>query len=100
MSLTDIEKDLGMVNRATLYHTLKIFEEKGLTRVIDDCSGILKYVLCLEEECAVNDQGALHIRFHCTSCKENSGLPGSKFPDIQLPAGFIALEMNFFVKGV
>jgi len=99
ISLTDIEKGLEPSDRTTIYRTLKTFEEKGLTHVIDDGTGTPKYALCAEE-CGDHEHHDLHVHFYCTSCKETFCLPNSKIPDVILPGGFISTEMNLVVKGV
>ena len=99
ISLSDIEKTLGPSDRTTIYRTLKTFEEKGLTHVIDDGTGTPKYALC-PEECDAHEHHDLHVHFYCTACKETFCLPNSKIPEISLPAHFISSEMNLVVKGV
>lgn len=99
ISLSDIEKGLGPSDRTTIYRTLKTFEEKGLTHVIDDGTGTPKYALC-REECSAHEHHDLHVHFYCTSCKETFCLPNSKIPDILLPNGFTSLELKLMVKGV
>ncbi|MDB5135557.1 MAG: transcriptional repressor [Mucilaginibacter sp.] len=99
ISLSDIEKGLEPADRTTIYRTLKTFEEKGLTHIIDDGTGSPKYALCLEE-CDANEHHDLHVHFYCTSCKETFCLPNCKIPDLSLPNDFTATEMNLVVKGV
>jgi Fur family ferric uptake transcriptional regulator len=99
ISLSDIEKGLEPADRTTIYRTLKTFEEKGLTHVIDDGTGSPKYALCLEE-CDANEHHDLHVHFYCISCKETFCLPNCKIPDLSLPKDFTATEMNLVVKGV
>jgi Fur family ferric uptake transcriptional regulator len=99
LSLTDIEKSLEPADRITIYRTLKTFEEKGLIHSIDDGTGSPKYALCVED-CDANHHHDLHVHFYCTTCKETFCLPDNKIPDLSLPVGFSAIEMNLVVKGV
>jgi Fur family ferric uptake transcriptional regulator len=99
ISLSDIEKNLEPADRTTIYRTLKTFEEKGLTHIIDDGTGTPKYALC-PEECGDRDHHDLHVHFYCNSCKETFCLPNSKIPDVALPNNFSSLEMNLIVKGI
>ena len=99
MSLSDIEKSLEPADRITIYRTLKTFEEKGLIHSIDDGTGSPKYALCIEN-CDSNHHHDLHVHFYCTTCKETFCLPDSKIPELSLPVGFSATEMNLVVKGV
>src|ERR1700749_5042769 len=87
ISLSDIEKNLEPADRTTIYRTLKTFEEKGLTHIIDDGTGTPKYALCAEE-CDDHEHHDLHVHFYCNSCKEPFCLPNSKIPDVMLPNGF------------
>jgi len=99
ISLSDIEKGLYPADRITIYRTLKTFEEKGLTHIIDDGTGSPKYALCADE-CNTNEHHDLHVHFFCNSCKETFCLPNSKIPDVTLPDDFVCVEMNLVVKGV
>jgi len=99
IKLSDIEKGLEPADRITIYRTLKTFEEKGLTHIINDGTGSPKYALCAED-CDANKHHDLHVHFYCTSCKETFCLPNCKIPDILLPNNFTSLEMNLLVKGV
>ena len=99
ISLSDIEKGLEPADRTTIYRTLKTFEEKGLTHIIDDGTGTPKYALCAEA-CDDHEHHDLHVHFYCTSCKETFCLPNSKIPDVSLPNGFTSSEMNLVVKGI
>lgn len=96
--LSDIEKALEHADRITIYRTLKTFEENGLVHTIDDGTGSPKYALCLEG-CDANEHHDMHVHFYCTSCKETFCLPDSKIPDVFLPNGFSAAELNLVVKG-
>jgi len=97
ISLSDIEKGLHPADRITIYRTLKTFEEKGLTHIIDDGTGSPKYALCADE-CNTNEHHDLHVHFFCNSYKETFCLPDSKIPDVILPDDFVSVEMNLVVK--
>ena len=99
ISLSDIEKGLEPADRTTIYRTLKTFEDKGLTHVIDDGTGTPKYALC-PDQCDDTEHHDLHVHFYCVSCKETFCLPNCKIPDILLPNSFSAIEMNLVVKGI
>jgi Fur family ferric uptake transcriptional regulator len=99
ISLSDIEKGLETADRTTIYRTLKTFEEKGLTHIIDDGTGTPKYALCIDD-CDSDEHHDLHVHFYCAVCKETFCLPDSKIPSISLPNNFAATEMNLVVKGI
>ena len=99
LSLTDIEKGLAPADRITIYRSLKNFEEHGLVHSIDDGTGAPKYALCVDD-CNTVSHHDLHVHFHCNDCQETFCLPNSVLPEIPLPNGFRAEEMNLIVKGI
>lgn len=97
VSLNDLEAKFERADKATLYRTLKTFEDKKLIHGIDDGSGATKYALCAEEcECEPQDQ---HIHFHCVKCGETYCLTQSKIPETQIPSGFKAASATMVYHG-
>ncbi|GAA4839721.1 Fur family transcriptional regulator [Algivirga pacifica] len=97
LSLSDIEMVLERADKATLYRTLKTFEEKKLIHSIDDGTGAVKYAICEENcECKPQDQ---HIHFHCVKCKETYCLSHAKIPQTKVPSGFKADSVNMVYRG-
>jgi len=97
MSLGDLESRFERADKATLYRTLKTFEDKKLIHSIDDGTGSVKYALCEEGcECNTEDQ---HIHFHCTKCGETYCLKNSKIPQVNIPSGFKASSINMVYSG-
>jgi Fur family ferric uptake transcriptional regulator len=99
VSLTNIEEYFDNSERTTLYRTLKTFVENGIAHQIDDGTGITKYALC-EENCDCDINNDLHLHFHCTNCNETTCLTDHKIPQIKVPEGFVAENVNLVVKGV
>lgn len=98
VSLGNLEDRFDKADRATLYRTLKTFEDKKLIHSIEDGTGSVKYALCEEGcECEPQDQ---HIHFHCVSCGETYCLTKSKIPQTNIPAGFKASSASIVYKGV
>jgi Fur family transcriptional regulator, ferric uptake regulator len=97
MSLKDLEAKFEKADTATLYRTLKTFEEKRLIHSIEDGTGSLKYALCEEDcECEPQDQ---HIHFHCVKCGETFCFTQSKIPQTHIPSGFKASSASMVYKG-
>lgn len=97
ISLRDLETKFERADKATLYRTLKTFEENKLIHSIEDGTGSLKYALCEEGcECEPQDQ---HIHFHCVKCGETYCLTQSKIPQTQIPSGFRASSASMVYKG-
>lgn len=98
-TLGDIENAFAKADRTTLYRTLKTFEEKGIVHQIDDGTGTIKYALC-EAGCNCDIGRDLHLHFHCNNCRETTCLTEHKIPQINLPDGYIAEDMNLVIKGI
>ena len=97
ISLKDLDVMFEQADKATLYRTLKTFEDKKLIHSIDDGTGSVKYALCEEGcECKPQDQ---HIHFHCAKCGETYCLRQSKIPQTQIPSGFKAASASMVYKG-
>lgn len=99
LSLSQLENYFDNADRTTIYRTIKTFVEKGLVHQIDDGTGVIKYALC-EENCECEIEADLHLHFHCTKCEETNCLTEHKIPQINLPEGFIAENINLVVKGI
>ncbi|WP_456458869.1 Fur family transcriptional regulator [Reichenbachiella sp.] len=98
ISLKDLEATFEKADKATLYRTLKTFEEKRLIHSIEDGTGSLKYALCEEGcECAPQDQ---HVHFHCVKCGETYCLTKCKIPQTHIPSGFKASSASMVYKGI
>ncbi len=99
VSLTNIEDYFDNSDRTTLYRTLKTFVNKGVAHKIDDGTRVTKYALC-EENCSCHMGNDLHLHFHCNNCNETVCLTDHKIPQIKVPEGFIAENVNLVVKGI
>lgn len=99
VSLGDLEEDFEISERSTLFRTMKTFEDKGVVHQIEDGTGVAKYALC-EEGCECEVGSDLHLHFHCNNCDETVCLTEHKIPQINLPDGYIAEDINLVVKGV
>lgn len=98
ISLPELENKFEKADKATLYRTLKTFEENKLIHSIDDGTGSVKYALCREAcECHPED---LHVHFLCTACGQTYCLTDIPVPKIHLPAQFQLESVNMVVKGI
>jgi len=97
-SLKDLEENLYLSDKSTLYRTLKTFEKQRIIHSIDDGTGIMKYALCLEScLCEPEDQ---HYHFHCIKCGETFCLSNQSVLPIELPSKFTITSANLVIKGV
>ncbi|RTE54111.1 transcriptional repressor [Arenibacter aquaticus] len=99
ISLGELEKDFKTSGRSTLYRTIKTFEEIGLVHSIEDGTGIIKYAIC-ENHSTSEENNDLHLHFRCNICQETVCLTDYKIPQINLPKGYISIDMNLTVKGI
>jgi Fur family ferric uptake transcriptional regulator len=99
VSLGELEKHFERSERSTLFRTMKTFEENAIVHQIEDGTGVIKYALC-EEDCECEVGNDLHLHFHCNSCGETVCLTDHKIPQINLPEGYVAEDINLVAKGV
>ncbi len=98
-SISDLESQLEHIDRATLYRTLKTFEDNGLVHHIDDGTGITKYALC-SSACTTEMHKDTHVHFYCTHCGTTTCLPDTYIPTVQVPANFQPHHYQLLVRGV
>lgn len=97
-SLTDLETELGTVNKSTIFRTLTLFHDHLLIHTIDDGSGSMKYSICSDScTCSLED---MHVHFTCTHCENTYCLESISIPSIQLPEKFLLESINFVMKGL
>lgn len=98
LSLADLEGILERSDRATIYRTLKTFEENQLIHPIDDGTGSTKYGLCEEQcTCSPKDQ---HVHFRCEKCNQTVCLSQSSIPEFRIPTGFVVKQANMVLTGI
>lgn len=93
-----IEKNIGNMDRVTLYRTLKTFEEKGLIHQVIDGTGTAKYALC-DSACNHLQHFDNHAHFYCNSCNETICLDNTK-ASFTAPKGFQLTETQIIMKGL
>ena len=93
-----IEKELGEIDRVTLYRLLNSFEEKGIIHKVTNNLGESFYAKC--SSCKHNHHHDDHAHFHCEECKKVYCLDHVQATDIEVPAGFKSNYMNLAVYGV
>ncbi len=97
-SLSDLESEMGTVDKSTLSRTITLFHKHHLIHSIDDGSGSIKYSVCREEcQCSLGD---LHVHFHCNKCGNTYCMESISIPQISLPPNFRLESVNFVMKGI
>ena len=98
MSHADIEEEVGKdVDRVTIYRTLKSFLDHGIIHKVLDDEGGAKYAIC-NHECAPHAHHHNHVHFKCQSCGQMQCLEDLGIPEIALPEGYAAKEMDLLIQ--
>jgi Fur family transcriptional regulator, ferric uptake regulator len=100
-ALGDLERELGeLADRATLYRTLKSFEDSGLVHRVVDPAGVLRFALC-GHQCSEGDSHRHgHVHFSCDTCGQLTCLEQIVLPDLSLPTGFQVKDVQLVYSGV
>ncbi len=98
LSSQDIERELGEMDRITLYRTLKTFEEKGLIHEAIDGGTKTKYALC-PEACNVHEHHHEHAHFRCNACGKTTCLEEVHTPPVHAPRGFRVEQAHLVLEG-
>ena len=96
-SLADREAALPTVDRSTLFRTLTLLAEAHLLHDIDDGSGAQKYCVCHLDDTR-HCRG--HVHLTCRRCHRTFCLTHVEIPPVPLPAGFVADETEYVIKGL
>ncbi|MCX8491205.1 MAG: transcriptional repressor [Cyclobacteriaceae bacterium] len=99
LSYSDLEEQIADdYDRVTVYRTLKTFVDKGVVHKVLDDSGSLKYALCTDL-CSSAAHHHEHVHFKCSACGETSCLDQVTIPQVELPVGYEAREINLLIQG-
>lgn len=100
LSYSDIEREVAPTyDRVTVYRTLKTFLDKGVVHKVLDDEGGLKYALC-KDHCTTAEHHHEHVHFKCTQCGQTNCLEDMEIPEVRLPRGYRARELNLLIQGV
>lgn len=95
----DIEKKAGeKFDRVTVYRTLQTFVEKGIIHTIPTADNAVLYALC--KDCAEGHHHDDHVHFVCTHCGTTTCLDDVVTPQLQLPQGYRAENVQVVINGV
>ena len=96
----DIEKRAGeKFDRVTIYRTLQAFVEKGIIHTIPTADNSILYALC-KDDCEEGHHHDHHIHFVCKQCHNTYCLDNVVTPDIKLPVGYSAKQIEVVVEGI
>lgn len=96
---SDIERKAGeKFDRVTVYRTLQTFVEKGIIHTIPTAENGVLYALC--KDCTEGHHRDDHVHFVCTACNSTICLDDVVSPKIELPAGYIAQNVQVVINGI
>jgi Fur family transcriptional regulator, ferric uptake regulator len=96
----DIEKKAGeKFDRVTVYRTLQTFVEKGIIHAIPTADNSIRYALC-KDDCSEGHHQDQHIHFLCSNCQNTYCLDDVVTPEVKLPKGYVASQIEVVVKGI
>lgn len=94
----DIEKKAGeKFDRVTVYRTLQTFVEKGIIHTIPTSDNSVRYALC--KDCKEGHHHDDHVHFQCKNCEKTICLDDVVSPDINLPYGYSAENVQVVING-
>ena len=95
----DIERKAGeKFDRVTVYRTLQTFVEKGIVHTIPTADNAILYALC--KDCDEEHHHDDHVHFVCRSCNTTICLDDIVSPDINLPQGYAAGDVQVVINGI
>ena len=96
----DIEKKSGTsFDRVTVYRTLQTFVEKGIIHTIPTADNSILYALC-KDACTEGHHHDHHVHFVCQQCSNTICLEDITVPEVKLPEGYEATQVEVVVNGV
>ncbi|NIG52619.1 Fur family transcriptional regulator [Chitinophaga sp. Cy-1792] len=97
---SDFEKLAGKsFDRVTVYRTLQTFLDKGIIHKIPTTDTSVRYAVC-KSECTEHHHHDHHVHFRCEACGNTICLDETNVPEIHLPKGFAARNVEVVVSGV
>lgn len=98
LSLADLEELMGYtMDKSSIFRVLELFAERDVVHVIEDGSRSQKYELCHgSAHHSISDQ---HVHFYCECCGKTYCLEETKVPQVEMPEGFEAHNINYTIKG-
>jgi len=97
-SLNDMEEELLMMDKSTIFRTLVLFLEQHLIHSVDDGSGSLKYCVCHNDGDCLPEE--FHCHFYCEKCCQTFCLEEVRAPVVNAPEGYLVREVNYLLKGI
>ena len=98
MSMTELEIQLGTIDKSNIFRTLQAFREAHLVHVLDDSGDGVRYELCRSHHDDEDDD--LHVHFYCEKCHRTFCLEDIPVPSVAVPDGYDVHSVNYLIKGI
>ena len=98
MSMTELEIELGTIDKSNIFRTLQAFREAHLVHVLDDSGDGVRYELCRSHHDDEDDD--LHVHFYCEKCHRTFCLEDIPVPSVAVPDGYDVHSVNYLIKGI
>lgn len=98
MSLSELEIEIGSIDKSNIFRALVAFKEKHLVHALEDGSDGVRYELCKSHDHDHDED--LHVHFHCENCGKTYCLEDIPVPEVTVPEEFEPRSANYIIKGV
>lgn len=98
MSLAELEYRILSVDKSGIFRSLALFKERHLVHVLEDGGDGVRYEFCRSSSEDTDDDQ--HAHFFCERCRQTFCLDGIGVPQVELPAGYEPVSVNYMIKGV
>lgn len=98
LSLQDIEDELPLTDRISIYRSLKTFEKNGIIHEVNDQSKSVRYALC-SQKCDKYHHD-VHPHFKCDKCDKTICLENQPIVLNHIPKGFEVKTYSLVVTGI
>lgn len=101
LSITYINKYFtGIMDRISLYRTLKVFEKKRLLLKVPNAASEATYIFNGSESTSSSPQKKALAYFICTCCKSITLMNETIFRSFRLPANLAVKHCHIIIEGV
>ena len=98
LSMTELETELGTIDKSNVFRTLQAFREARLVHVLEDAGDGVRYELCHSHHDDEDDD--VHVHFYCEKCHRTFCLEDTPVPPVTVPDGFRVETVNYLLKGL
>ena len=98
LSLSELERRIQTIDKSNVFRAFTLFKEHHLVHAIEGSGDGTRYELCHSHSHHEDDDQ--HVHFYCEKCHRTFCLHETPIPSIDLPDDYVALSVNYMVKGI